>query len=263
MWKQVTKKLLVLFILVAVLGCSKVAQPNEALQPAKVVGVIDGDTIDVEVNKVIQRVRLIGIDCPEITGGKNEYMGPEAAKFVSELVLGKTVYLERDVSEKDQFGRLLRYVWLVDSNTDMQKMLNAMLVMEGLAKAVRYPPDLKYTETFEVLQDQAMAENKGMWKKREPVVRPIEVISHTKSVKRGSMASIKIRGTANVQYNCMVRYKSGFSTAAGLGTKTADEEGFVSWTWRVGGNTTRGSWPIIITNLSDKNDAVTVYFTVY
>jgi len=104
MSRQVVRILLVPLILIATLGFCKI------LQPAEVVNVIDGDTIEVRIDQDIFRVRLIGVNCPEITGGKNEYMGLEATQYVVGLVMGKTVYLEKDVSETDQFGRLLRYV---------------------------------------------------------------------------------------------------------------------------------------------------------
>lgn len=256
MSRRVVRMLLVPVILIATLGFCNI------LQPAKVVNVIDGDTIDVQIDQATFRVRLIGVDCPEITNGKNEYMGLEAANYVAGLVMSKTVYLEKDVSETDQFGRLLRYVWLVDSTDEIPKMLNALLVQEGLAKAAKYPPDVRYADTFELLQGQAMAANKGIWKS-QATQTSIQVLSYTASVKRGGTASIKIKGIPGVKYSCTVRYKSGYSSAAGLGVKTADKDGIVSWSWQVGSRTTPGNWPIIITNLSNGLDTVTVYFQVY
>ena len=65
--------------------------------------------------------------------------------------------LEKDVSETDQFGRLLRYVWLESA------MVNATLVEEGYAMASTYPPDVKYAGLFASLQAQARAAGRGLW----------------------------------------------------------------------------------------------------
>jgi len=133
------------------------------LQPqfagALVVNVVDGDTIDVLIGGTQYRVRYIGIDTPETvhpTRGEEPY-GREAAAFNRELVLGKTVYLEKDVSETDQYGRLLRYVWLGDD------MVNAILVVEGYAQVSTYPPDIKYAGELVALQELARAEGRGLW----------------------------------------------------------------------------------------------------
>ncbi len=89
---------------------------------------VDGDTIDVLMEGREYRVRYIGIDTPETvhpTRGEEPY-GREASSRNKELVSGQTVYLEKDVSETDRYGRLLRYVWLADGS-----MVNATLVAEG------------------------------------------------------------------------------------------------------------------------------------
>ena len=75
---------------------------------------IDGDTIEVDMNGSQYTVRYIGMDTPETvhpTRGVEPY-GHEASKRNRELVEGKTVYLEKDISETDRYGRLLRYVYL-------------------------------------------------------------------------------------------------------------------------------------------------------
>lgn len=98
---------------------------------ATVVHIIDGDTIDVNLNGEIVRVRYIGIDAPEL----NEPCGPEASAANAFLVAQQTVRLVKDVSEQDSFGRLLRYVYVGS------RFVNAELVKQGLAEPVRYPPD--------------------------------------------------------------------------------------------------------------------------
>lgn len=121
---------------------------------AKVTKVIDGDTIEIEGGK---RVRYIGMNTPEIEN--NECYASEASEVNRKLVLGKTVKLEKDVSETDKYGRLLRYIYLDN------QMINDELVKFGSAKIETVPPDTKYKNEF--LQSQTYAkENKlGLWGK--------------------------------------------------------------------------------------------------
>jgi micrococcal nuclease len=121
---------------------------------AQVIEVVDGDTIKVEVDGEQYTVRYIGIDCPEA----GEQMGPRATGANERLVVGETVWLEKDVSETDRYGRLLRYVYLADG-----RMVNAQLVEWGYAVASTYPPDVRYQETFLELEEVAREERKGLW----------------------------------------------------------------------------------------------------
>ena len=129
--------------------------------------VIDGDTIEVEMRGETYKVRLIGINTPESTT-KIEPYGKEASNFTKSQLLGKKVYLEKDVSETDKYGRLLRYVWLKKPSepTDSEirtKMFNAILVLEGYAQAATYPPDVKYAEYFAKYEAEARENNRGLW----------------------------------------------------------------------------------------------------
>lgn len=123
---------------------------------AKVKKVIDGDTIELENG---QKVRYIGIDAPETDHPSKpvQCFGKEASAKNRELVEGKTVELEKDVSETDQYARLLRYVWLGDI------LVNEYLVKEGYAQSSSYPPDIKYQDRFIEAQRQARKEQKGLW----------------------------------------------------------------------------------------------------
>lgn len=118
--------------------------------------VIDGDTIEIEGG---QRIRYIGIDTPE-TVDPNEpdgCYGKEASDKNKELVEGKKVRLEKDVSETDKYGRLLRYVYVGDT------FVNEYLVKEGYATSVSYPPDIKYQEDFRNDEREARENEKGLW----------------------------------------------------------------------------------------------------
>ncbi|HUS59825.1 MAG TPA: thermonuclease family protein [Nevskiaceae bacterium] len=136
---------------------SLVEQPTTSnVEVAIVTRVIDGDTIEIEGG---QEVRYIGIDTPETVHPSNpvECYGKEASQKNKELVEGKEVKLEKDVSETDKYGRLLRYVWLGDM------FVNEYLVKEGYAQSSSYPPDVRYQDRFLEAQRKAREEKKGLW----------------------------------------------------------------------------------------------------
>ncbi len=135
------------FLLLLLYGCS--SPPDTA----RVTRVIDGDTITIEGG---YRVRYIGMDTPEIYP-QLEAFGPEALEANREMVEGKIVRLERDVSETDKYGRLLRYIYVDDI------FVNAELVRQGLARAKAYPPDIKFQDYLEELETEAKHAGRGMW----------------------------------------------------------------------------------------------------
>ena len=100
--------------------------------PALVAAVVDGDTIDVLLDGQHERVRYIGMDTPETKHPSKpvQCFGAEASARNAELVADQWVELERDVSERDQYGRLLRYVWVG------QTLVNAKLLFEGYAQVL-------------------------------------------------------------------------------------------------------------------------------
>jgi len=130
----------------------EIVQINEYL----VTKVIDGDTIEIEGG---QRIRYIGIDTPETVNPNSpvECFGKEASNKNKELIEGKMIKLEKDVSETDRYGRLLRYVWIGDV------FVNDYLVKEGYANSSSYPPDVKYQDQFRASETDARNDNKGLW----------------------------------------------------------------------------------------------------
>ena len=120
------------------------APTASGVETAIVTNVVDGDTIDVNLNGAIIRVRYIGIDTPE-TGAT---CGSEATQANAALVSGRTVTMVRDVSETDRYDRLLRYVY-VDG-----LFVNGELVAGGWAEAVDYPPDTAQSGTLHGLMAQ-------------------------------------------------------------------------------------------------------------
>ena len=128
-------------------------------ETATVVRVIDGDTIEVDLDGWRYTVRYIGINTPETNRPSRgvEFYGPEASARNRELVEGKTVRMEFDVSSTDRFDRLLGYVYVDD------EMVNATLISEGFAVASTFPPDTKFADRFENIQMQAMENRRGVW----------------------------------------------------------------------------------------------------
>lgn len=117
---------------------------------SKVTRVVDGDTIDLENGK---RLRYIGIDTPETY----ECYASQATQKNKELVLGKYIALEKDVSEVDKYGRLLRYVYVGGV------FVNDYLVRQGFANVATYPPDVKYADQFRQAEREARENKRGLW----------------------------------------------------------------------------------------------------
>lgn len=121
--------------------------------------VIDGDTIEVAYEGRRRPVRYIGIDTPETVHPSRpvECFGAEAAARNRELVAGKVVRLERDITDTDKYDRLLRYVYVEDD------FINERLVREGFATVFTYPPDVKYTEALRAAEMDARQTGRGLW----------------------------------------------------------------------------------------------------
>lgn len=135
------------------------------LMPVTVQRVIDGDTIEVEYQGQPRSLRLIGVDTPESVHPTQAEgcFGREATAFTTQMIdrAGWVVFLEKDVSETDLYGRLLRYVWL--AHPDGNRMLNQELVSQGYALVMTYPPDVKYVELFRDEVRVAQANHLGFW----------------------------------------------------------------------------------------------------
>lgn len=148
------------------------AADHAAWTRAVVLDVIDGDTLRVRrtggAPLPSDRVRLIGVDTPEIHPRVEPY-GRAAARFTRERLLGRQVWLERDVSETDRYGRALRYVWLVPPPEEptvgdlRRHLFNAVLLLEGYGRVATYPPDVRHAERFLEFQREARKAGRGLW----------------------------------------------------------------------------------------------------
>lgn len=118
---------------------------------ARVTRVIDGDTIDVEIGGEVYRLRYVGANTPE----RDEECYSDAVRANRNLVEGQTVTLVSDVSDTDQYDRLLRYVYVGDT------LVNAELIRQGYAEVVLYEPDRAEYETFRQLEREAARAGRG------------------------------------------------------------------------------------------------------
>ena len=132
---------------------------------------VDGDTLKLSGG---ERVRLIGIDTPEMHESEKLYrdsrrsgqdvktiqaLGRRAYAFTRSLVEGKTVRLEFDVEKRDKYKRLLAYVYLPAGT-----FVNAEIVKQGYASLMTYPPNVKHADEFRQLYRQARENKIGLWK---------------------------------------------------------------------------------------------------
>ena len=129
---------------------------NAQRTPATVRHILDGDTIIVVPtggNEEL-RVRYIGMDTPEL----GEPFHDAATQRNRILLADGLVFLARDRSETDRYGRLLRYVYLPDG-----RMVNELLVAEGLAVVLTIEPDVKYAPQLRAAEADASAARVGLW----------------------------------------------------------------------------------------------------
>ena len=146
--KAVVKKYAIILLIMVLTGC---VNNEERTGPFLVIKVIDGDTILLETE---EKVRLSGINTPEM----GECYYHEAKQRLVELTLGRQVYLERDMTNKDKYGRLLRYVY------QDEQLLNQALVREGYARVFdRFQNDTKRYDQLKQEEQTIQAQNKGVW----------------------------------------------------------------------------------------------------
>ncbi len=156
--------LLAIFLLPILVGFTQNLEQKslKAKDFLKVTKVIDGDTFWVaDGSEKGLKVRLIGVDAPEsrnVFKKKKGCFGEEAKQYVTALLQGKSVRLELDVNEFEQYGRTLAYVYLEDGS-----FLNAKLLKEGYAVVMTVPPNVKFADEFIVLQRKARDKGLGLW----------------------------------------------------------------------------------------------------
>ena len=133
---------------------------------ATVVEVVDGDTIDVRIRGRHERVRLIGIDTPETRkpNAPIECYGPEASAFTAAMLpVGTEVRIERDTVGRDDYGRLLGYVHLLDAEGRPGTFVNLEIVRQGYATPLTIEPNSTFSPDFAAAARSAEAAELGLW----------------------------------------------------------------------------------------------------
>lgn len=178
MWPKQVKYTLLLVVVIALFtwldGCVLSVDEAPVVQGftrVKVTNVVDGDTAHVLMpDGSEEKLRFIGVNSPEIdhpTKGLEPY-GPEAETFTRSQLEGNNIWLEFDVGERDQYGRMLAYLWLeipeeLSDREIRAKMFNARLLLEGYAVQVIFEPNLKYVQLFSDYEAEAQKAGKGLW----------------------------------------------------------------------------------------------------
>lgn len=170
--KRKTKKLVTLIIALLSFGVAWTSQQPFAEKPRQIVldnqpgtyqvtEFIDGDTIAVNMDGTVEKIRMIGVDTPETHDPRKSIQcyGEAAANFTKQLIGGNRVRLEADPTNtnRDRYNRLLRYVYLPD-----QTLVNAEIIKQGYGFAYTYFPFTKIDE-FEATEAEAKASNRGLW----------------------------------------------------------------------------------------------------
>jgi micrococcal nuclease len=166
----VRKRAAIVVLAVAALsGCGSQGGDDEALGrsvSARVVRVIDGDTIEVSIDGQDEDVRYIGVDTPETVkpGAPVQCYGPQASAENHRLVEGRTVRLVFDRERRDAYGRLLAYVYArVRGDAGKSRFVNAALVRDGYARTLAIAPNTAHATQLQRLQARAGRVGRGLW----------------------------------------------------------------------------------------------------
>lgn len=136
---------------------------QSGLAACRVLRIVDGDSIHCELQG---SVRLIGIDSPE---GDQEPFGTAATAALAAIIPeGATLLLEQDRDARDQYGRLLAYAWHDGAQ------VNWIMVRQGWAVAVLFPPNDRYFDRLRAAEVGARAEGRGLWRVGGFVCLPAE-----------------------------------------------------------------------------------------
>ena len=155
-----SRVVVVAIVAAASLGGWRLGQARHAATAAwTVVGVVDGDTIEVARGAETDTVRLLGIDTPETHHPTKpvECFGPEAASYTDQQLLGRSVQLEADIEERDRYGRRLAYV-VVDG-----ERFNDELLRRGYARLLVIEPNHTHARTMLRAELDAKRAGRGLW----------------------------------------------------------------------------------------------------
>ena len=236
---------------------------------AQVTRVVDGNSLEVKIGNKTSKVRYLGLNAP----GPTERMGKDALAANKTLVEGKTVCLEKDVTETDKSGALLRYVYVDDL------LANVELVRLGMAQVTLAPPDTKYQTLLLEAQQEAYVAGRGLWGgtpgtgtpssatgtprtavgTRTPTPRvgrgthtpegtpiaeaPQELLTLTTPTQRGAVAAVTVRTLPNVACTAAIY----FPGRPDIRTVVSGKNGICSWSWNVYSNIPAGTYLVVVT----------------
>lgn len=155
------------FLLIIILVLSITFPVNAAhSEKFRVTEVHDGDTISIRTRSFagvpikIERVRLIGIDAPEL---KQEAWGRLSKRYLKKLISESdwVVSIEFDIEQRDKYGRLLGYVW-----DKKGRLINEKMIENGYAMLYTIPPNVKHVERLIAAQKNAQVHKVGIWGKK-------------------------------------------------------------------------------------------------
>ncbi|MGE5674163.1 MAG: thermonuclease family protein [Mycobacterium leprae] len=223
--------------------------------------VVDGDTVHLADGTT---VRLIGMNTPESVDPRRpvQAYGKEASAYTKQLLEGKEILLEPGRTPKDQYGRLLGWLWLPDG-----RFVNALLVRDGYAQVYTFSDNPDNAQLLLSCQREARAASRGLWaldayKDGEQAAKMdrngtsssaaqtgspaagVRITREPGTVARGSTATLVAQTSPKVQCAITVIYKSGASQAEALQPRQADSQGAVRWSWAIASTTAVGTWPV-------------------
>lgn len=186
--------LLALFLSVTGNANTSLLDHTKATVTSNVIEVYDGDTIRLANG---MEVRYLNLDTPETHHPEKpvEYFGVKASKFNQQLVGDKKVKLEYDVQKKDQYGRVLAYVYVKQDGEWIN--VNAELLKEGYARVYTIPPNVKYADYFLELEKEARKNCRGLWQSycEDPPVFSATEIEDKMDEYLGEVVTVKYKVT--------------------------------------------------------------------
>jgi micrococcal nuclease len=162
----------IFFIVVAVIYLAydkySFSKQNAAEPFVSIVSVADGDTVTVLIDRKEEKVRLIGIDAPEL--GQKPW-GRKSKQYMEDLLRasGWKVRLEYDVERRDKYGRILAYIRTTD-----ERIINLLMVKGGYAMLFTVPPNVRYVNELTAAQTEARSNDLGIWSRKGLKEKPAD-----------------------------------------------------------------------------------------
>jgi micrococcal nuclease len=205
MESQARMKKLLFFLAVAYVGLLPAAEPDQQSpfpDSGTVVRVADGDTVTIRFpDGVERRVRLIGVDAPEMDDPREEvaWRAFLSRRFAFHHLYGRDVRLTYDFAPLDEYGRVLAYVWSPEG-----ELFNESIIRQGFASAfLKYPFREDFQKRFRAAASVARKENRGFWRTEDPEEIPVsEARAHLGEVVSVRMRCAQVQKKGSFLYLC-------------------------------------------------------------